>query len=94
MNVSTGGLVVSDFSFGAIAGSGYVSESSDRAQFVATSSNVALTVSYNNNINPSQMKRALEGVVRCMDFPEFIIENLFCESVQKKRDSTPSIHPS
>jgi len=55
MNVSTGGLVVSDFSFGAIAGSGYVSESSDRAQFVATSSNVALTVSYNNNLNPSSI---------------------------------------
>ena len=55
MRVSTGGIVVSDFSFGAIAGSGYVSESSDRAQFLPTSPNVALTVSYNNNVNPSSI---------------------------------------
>ena len=55
MRVSTGGAVVSDFSFGAIVGSGYVSESSERAQFLPTSSNVSLTVSYNNNVNPSSI---------------------------------------
>jgi hypothetical protein len=35
----------------------------------------------NNDINPSQMKRALDGVIRHMDLPEFIVENLFCESM-------------
>ena len=47
----------------------------------------------NNDINSSQMKRALEGVVRRMDLPEFIIENLFCESVRKKM-GFDTFHPS
>ena len=47
----------------------------------------------NNDINSSQMKRALEGVVRRMDLPEFIIENLFCESVRKKK-GFDTFHPS
>lgn len=55
MRVTTGGIVVSDFPFSAIAGSGYVSESSDRTQFSPTSNNVALTVTYNNNVNPSSI---------------------------------------
>lgn len=55
MLVSTGGAVVSNFSFNSVSGSGYVSESSDRAEFLPTSSNVALSVSYNNNVNPSSI---------------------------------------
>jgi hypothetical protein len=49
--------------------------------------------SLNNDINPSQMKRALDGVVHHMDLPEFIIENLFCESVWKK-EGFDTFHPS
>jgi hypothetical protein len=49
---------------------------------------------FNFDISPSQMKRTLDGVVRCcMGSSEFIVENLFCESVRKKQ-GFDTFHPS
>jgi hypothetical protein len=47
----------------------------------------------NDDISPSKMKRALDGVVRRLDLSEFIVENLFCESVRKK-EGFDTFHPS
>jgi hypothetical protein len=47
----------------------------------------------NFDISPSQMKRALDGVVRHMGLSEFIIENLICESVRQKQ-GFDTFHPS
>jgi hypothetical protein len=45
------------------------------------------------DIHPSQMKRALNGVVRRMGLSEFIIENLLCESVRTEQ-GYDTFHPS
>jgi hypothetical protein len=47
----------------------------------------------NFDIHPSQMKRALNGVVRRLGLSEFIIENLLCESVRPKQ-GFDTFHPS
>jgi hypothetical protein len=47
----------------------------------------------NFDINPSQMKRALNGVVRRMGLSEFILENLLCESMRPKQ-GFDTFHPS
>jgi hypothetical protein len=47
----------------------------------------------NFDISPSQMKRALSGVVCHVGLSKFIIENLLCESVRKK-EGFDTFHPS
>jgi hypothetical protein len=44
-------------------------------------------------VKPSQMKRALNGVVRRLGLSEFIMENLLCESVRQKQ-GFDTFHPS
>jgi hypothetical protein len=44
-------------------------------------------------VNPSQMKRSLNGVVRRLGLSEFIMENLLCESVRPKQ-GFDTFHPS
>ena len=55
MRVTHNGSVVSDFNFSALIGSAYVDEKADRTSFFTNTSNVALTVSYNNNVNPASI---------------------------------------
>jgi hypothetical protein len=47
----------------------------------------------NFDVSPSQMKTAIEGVVRCMGYSAFIVENLLCESVREK-EGFDTFHPS